>query len=273
MIERTVDAGGIETFVRERPGAGTPVVFWHGVPNTSGMWTKFLERVSGPAYAADMPGFGCSARPDPARFDGSFDSLARWAGDVVEALGLKRYSVVVHDWGAIGLLAASRHAERIERLVAFNAVPFEHDYRWHWVAGVWRRRRLGEFFNAGAPRLRFASKLVFRQARPGFRAMPGPFIDDCLDPWDAGTSRAILALYRSADPALLGDRGSAIESLRAPSLVFWGTADPYLPVAFAPRLAARLGGAELVRCSDAGHWPWIDRPDLIDRAVDFLDQR
>jgi pimeloyl-ACP methyl ester carboxylesterase len=31
-----------------------------------------------------------------------------------------------------------------------------------------------------------------------------------------------------------------------------------------------LANAELVEIDDAGHWPWLDRPEVIERVVDFL---
>jgi pimeloyl-ACP methyl ester carboxylesterase len=29
---------------------------------------------------------------------------------------------------------------------------------------------------------------------------------------------------------------------------------------------------EVVLVEDAGHWPWVDRPDLIDRIASFLEE-
>ena len=80
--------------------------------------------------------------------------------------------------------------------------------------------------------------------------------------YDRGTRRAILELYRSADEDLLGPAGSRQSELTCPALVAWGTADPYLPVSFAREYARVLPNAELVELDDAGHWPWLERPDL-----------
>ena len=55
-----------------------------------------------------------------------------------------------------------------------------------------------------------------------------------------------------------------------PGLVVWGMRDPYIPARFAREYAQALGDAELLELADAGHWPWLDRPEVIDRVVDFL---
>ncbi len=46
--------------------------------------------------------------------------------------------------------------------------------------------------------------------------------------------------------------------------------DPYIPARFAHDYARTLPQAELVEYPDAGHWAWLDRPDMIDRVADFL---
>ena len=52
----------------------------------------------------------------------------------------------------------------------------------------------------------------------------------------------------------------------------WGDRDPYLPPSFADAYAGALGGeAEVLHLPDAGHWPWLDRPDAVDRIAAFLD--
>jgi pimeloyl-ACP methyl ester carboxylesterase len=52
--------------------------------------------------------------------------------------------LVLHDWGAVGLAFAQRAPERIERLVAIDAVPLLPGYRWHPIARVWRTPVAGE---------------------------------------------------------------------------------------------------------------------------------
>lgn len=269
ITERTIEVDGIGVFLREVPGEGPPAVFVHGNPTHSADWLPFLECAAGPALAFDLAGWGRSARPDPLAFDGSMDAHANLVERLLDELAPDGYRLVVHDWGAVGLVAAQRHPERVRRLVLLNAVPLDARYRWHWVGRIWRRRGLGELFNATATRTAVA--VLLRQARAGRRPMPREFVDTVWASWDAGTRRAILALYRSADPDALGAQGSRLGELACPALVVWGARDPYIDASFGRAYAHALPNAELVELDDAGHWPWIDRLDVIDRVTDFLD--
>jgi pimeloyl-ACP methyl ester carboxylesterase len=90
--------------------------------------------------------------------------------------------------------------------------------------------------------------------------------------FDQGTQRAILRLYRSAPESSLAASGRGLSSLSIPALIVWGSRDPYLPSRFGDQYAAELPSGEVVHVQDAGHWPWLDRPDLIDRIATFLDE-
>ena len=92
------------------------------------------------------------------------------------------------------------------------------------------------------------------------------------DGWQRGLGRPILDLYRSGDPDALAGAGAGLGGLSCPALVVWGRHDPYIPPAFGRAYAERLPNAELVELGDAGHWPWIDRPDVVDRVTAFLEE-
>jgi pimeloyl-ACP methyl ester carboxylesterase len=55
-------------------------------------------------------------------------------------------------------------------------------------------------------------------------------------------------------------------------VVAWGADDPYIPVSFGRAYAQRLPSARLLELEHAGHWPWVDRPELIDEVVAFLSE-
>ena len=258
---------GVRAFYRRVPGEGTPTVYCHGNPTHGGDWLPFLER-GGPALAIDMPGWGRSDRPDPARFDYSMYGLSEFLERALEELGVGTRKLVVHDWGSLALIGAQRRPDLVDRLVVINAVPLLPGYRWHWVAQIWRRRPLGEIANATTTRTSMA--LTMRQARGSGGSMPPQFVDMVWDHWDKGTSDALLALYRHASPDRLAQAGRDLDRLACPSLILWGDRDMYLPARFARAHAAALPNSELEILHGGGHWPWIDDPRVVDRVLDFL---
>ena len=270
MIEHRREVGGIDTFWREAPapdgGGEAPVVYVHGVPSNSDDWLPFLERTGG--LAIDLPGFGRSGKPADFAYgvDGYGGFLERWLAEA----GADSYRLVVHDWGAVGLAAAMRAPERVERLVVMNAVPFLPGYSWHRWARVWRTPLAGEM--AMGFTFKAFMRRVLAGASPGGK-VPDEFVDSVWEHFDHGTQRAILKLYRSAPPDVLAAAGERLGQIEAPALVVWGTPDRFLASEFAARYADALGGpAEVELIDDARHWPWVGRPETVDLVVDFLSR-
>ena len=166
------------------------------------------------------------------------------------------------------LALAQRLPERVERLVIVNAMPFLPGYRWHRTARIWRTPVLGEL-SMGATGRRML-RLLSRKSNATPGPMPEAWLESVLDHFDQGTQRAILRLYRSSPPHVLAAAGAGLGSLRMPALVVWGMKDPYIPGRFGAEYARALAHAELLELPDAGHWPWLDRPDAIERVAAFL---
>jgi pimeloyl-ACP methyl ester carboxylesterase len=128
---------------------------------------------------------------------------------------------------------------------------------------------LWEVFNALTTRP--ATAILLRQATGDRRPMPAAQVDLIWRHLDRGTKRAILALYRSAGPSELAAAGAHLERLECPALVVWGDRDPYLPPRFGQAYAERFPRGELLTIHGAGHWPWIDRPRIVDQIAQYLD--
>jgi pimeloyl-ACP methyl ester carboxylesterase len=241
------------------------IVYLHGVPESGEMWAPFIERTG--RDAPDLPGFGTTAKPS--NRDYSFRALGRFVSDYTREFD--RYSLVLHDWGAVGLLAAIERPEAIERLVIIDAVPFLPGFRWHPVARIWRTPVAGELFMGVSTKRGF--KLLAK--RQSATQVPDEVIDSAVDRiwkhFDHGTQRAILRLYRSAPEHELAAIGEGLAAITAPALVVWGARDPYIDARFASAYAEALGGpAEVEVVADAAHWPWYEQPSLIDRVAAFL---
>jgi pimeloyl-ACP methyl ester carboxylesterase len=246
------------------PGAA-PALYVHGVPTSSSDFTGFLA--AGGGMAVDLPGFGRSGK----RADGDFTIAGydRFVEAFLDLVGVERVSLCVHDWGGAALAFAQRCPERIERVAIINAVPLLPGYRWHRVARAWRTRGLGELLMGATNRP--VLWLLSREANVTPGPLPKALRDDALAHLDQGTQRAILRLYRTSPEDVLAAAGARLGSLDCPALVVWGDRDPYIPARFADDYAAALGGpTEVLHLPDAGHWPWLDRPDVVGRVTKFL---
>lgn len=79
------------------------------------------------------------------------------------------------------------------------------------------------------------------------------------------------AYVRAARAAFSFDVRERLGEVAAPTLVVVGEADRTFPLAWMEEVAARIGGARLVRLAGAGHISNMERPQAFNRAVlDFL---
>ncbi|BAL89846.1 hypothetical protein AMIS_46260 [Actinoplanes missouriensis 431] len=137
---RTVAVDGLDIFYREAGPAGAPVVLLlHGFPSSSRMYEPLLTRLADRwrLIAPDYPGFGHSSAPPPTDFTYTFDTLAAVMGRFTEALGLRRYTLVLQDYGGpVGLRLAMARPEAVEALIIQNAVAHETG-----LGPLWQTRR------------------------------------------------------------------------------------------------------------------------------------
>ena len=267
--EHTEDLDGLPVFWREAPAPEQedelpPVLYLHGVPSNSDEWVDWLALSGG--VAVDLPGFGRSGKPGWKSY--TIEEYDAFIERFLDFLEIDEVRLVMHDWGAVGLAFAQRLPERVRRMALINVVPFLPGYRWHRMARAWRTPVLGEL--ALGATVGFTLKHLSKEAN----VTPGPLPEDVrssiMSHLDEGTARAILRLYRSSPPERLAQAGAHLEEVWVPTLVAWGTRDPYIPERFAREYAETLPVAELLELPDAGHWPWLDRPDLPERVHEFL---
>ncbi|MDQ6606167.1 MAG: alpha/beta fold hydrolase [Actinomycetota bacterium] len=265
--EHTIEVAGAPVFYRSAGASGTPALYLHGIPTSSDDFLPFLERSGG--IAPDLIGFGRSTKAGNLEY--TLESQADFVQELLGALELDRVQLVVHDWGvAGGLIFAQRHPERIERLVVCNALPLLEGFSWrrYGLGRLWRRPIFGELAMGSVNRWLLARTL--RQGSVSADAWSPERLDAVWAQFDQGTQRAILRLHRDGGEPQLAAAGAELEQLRMPSLVIWGEADPWFGPAYGEAYAARLGNAELRRIPDAGHWPWLDQPSVIELVAAFL---
>lgn len=263
--EHTIDVDGTPLFYRVAGDA--PILYLHGIPTSSDDWLPFLERTGG--IAPDLIGFGRSGK------GGHLDYSLGGHADAIEQVldhvehGEEPLGIVAHGWGAGGgLVFAARHPERVRAVVLINALPLFDGFTYARPETFYRRPLLGELAMGATTKWLLARTL--RRASTNAGAWPQSRIDQVWEQFDQGTQRAILRLHRCTGPDELRAAGADLDAVTAPTLVIWGERDPWFPARFADAYAARLPDARRTRLADAGHWPWLDEPSVLESVAQHL---
>jgi pimeloyl-ACP methyl ester carboxylesterase len=116
---------GLKMFYREAGDKNSPtIVLLHGFPSSSHMFRDLIPQLAAKFHiiAPDYIGFGYSDAPAVSEFEYTFDNLAAYVEEFLfSALGLKKFSIYVQDYGApIGYRIAFKHQDAIEGIIAQN---------------------------------------------------------------------------------------------------------------------------------------------------------
>ena len=265
---RRFEAAGISSFVREAgPPASVPVVCLHGVPASCFLYRKVLRELAARGLrgiAFDLPGLGLADRP--ATFDYTWTGLGRFCSAAVDALGLGRFHLVVHDIGGpAGFELAAAMPERIASLTVLDTLVEVDTFQRPWSMEPFARRGLGQAY------LRTLSKPAFRllmrlQGVQDPTAVPRAEVDAYLDLLRTGDGgRAFLKIMRGFERTrakrdlyhrVLGDR-------RYPVQVVWGASDPVLKLTVEGEAARRAAGAGAIHTLPAKHFLQEDQAPAI----------
>jgi haloalkane dehalogenase len=266
---RRFEAGGVRSFVREQ-GTGPDVLLLHGVPTSSFLYRKVLPRLADQgmrAIALDLPGLGLAARPED--FDYSWSGLGRWLGEAVDALGLGRCHLVVHDIaGPIGCDWAIRSPGRVVSLTVLNTTLDPASFRRPWMMRPFATRGAGEVWLRTTPRPAFAA--LFRSVGLADRAATTTAEiythHTLLRRLDGG--RAFLRIMRGFEldekTGLRLARGLA--ERRFPARIVWGEHDPVFGVD-EMRTAQRVLGLDDAVLLPARHFLQEDQAPALAYAI------
>jgi pimeloyl-ACP methyl ester carboxylesterase len=262
MEELTDALDGMPVFWRRADGPRPTALHLHDCPDSSDAWVPFLRSHGG--VAPDLPGFGRSGKPG--HFPYTLDGYADWLERFCAHAGLGEVDLIVHGWGAVGLGWARHRPERVRRLVLLAPLPLLPGFEWRGLGRLWRRSGLGELA------IGFGVRPVFRRALEHLHGgrLPREAVEGMYRHFDQGTQRAILRLHRAADPAVLAAAGHGLEALRGPALVACGELDNSVAPDWGRAYATRLPDAQLELVREAGHWSWLDNPELVGGVSRFL---
>lgn len=254
---RCFAAGGIESFVREQ-GDGETVVCVHGVPASCFLYRKVIAELANRGLrgvAFDLPGLGLANRP--VDFDYTWTGLGRFCVEAVDALGLDRFHLVVHDIGGpVGFELAASVPDRIASLTVLNTLVEVDTFRRPWSMEPFARVGVGEVY------LRTLSKPAFRvlmrlQGIEDMGAITRAELDayvDLLREGDGG--RAFLRIMRGFERTVEKRRlyKSVLHDRPYPVQIVWGARDPALKLSVHGEIARLAAGLEQIHTLPAKHF-------------------
>jgi pimeloyl-ACP methyl ester carboxylesterase len=142
---RYADIDGQQIFYREAGAADAPtLVLLHGFPASSFMFRNLIPLLSDRYHviAPDHLGFGLSSAPSADEFDYSFSALAGLTAGLLLHLGLTRYAIYVHDYGApVGWRLALAKPGAISAIITQNGNGYEAGFTrdfWKPVREYWQ---------------------------------------------------------------------------------------------------------------------------------------
>ena len=127
-------------------GVGDPILFLHGNPTSSYLWRNVMPHLTPVArcIAPDLIGMGRSDKPS---LEYRLVDHVRYVDEFIEALGLRRVTLVIHDWGsALGFHYARRHEANVKGIAFMEAVvrPLTWDEWPHTVRPLFQQFRTPE---------------------------------------------------------------------------------------------------------------------------------
>lgn len=133
---RTAHVDGVDVFYREAGDPANPtLLLLHGFPSSSHMFRTLIPALADQYHlvAPDHIGFGQSSMPQVTEFEYSFDKLTEVTEALVDHLGLERFALYIHDYGApIGLRIASRRPERVTALISQSGNAYMEGFTPFW---------------------------------------------------------------------------------------------------------------------------------------------
>lgn len=240
-------------------GRGPALVLLHGIGSSSASWRSQLRALSDRFHviAWDAPGYGGSD-PLPPEAPTPHDYAAALL-ELANALGLLRFALLGHSWGA--LIAASfarHHAARLTALILANASPgyaaAAADIRRARVEG-----RIADMQELGPERLaeKRAAGLLSAAA-------------------SAGAVEAVRAVMRQLRPegyaqaARMLGLANILEDARfitTPTLVIGASNDTVTPEAGNRRIAEAISGGRYAGLVGPGHASYVEGPAAFDAQV------
>jgi len=255
-------------------GEGRPVVFVHGFLVDGRLWDGVVDRLSDRCrcIAPDWP-IGAQQIAMSPDADLSPYGIAAIVDSFLEALGLEDVTIVGNDsGGAMSQILATRHPQRIGRLVLTNCDTHEN-----FPPGIFKTMPPIAKLPGGMA-LIAAPFRIPALARAAFRPFARTRIpDELVASWmapalgDSGVKRDAKKVTTGMNKRYTLEAAEKLSASQLPVLLTWAPGDKLFPISYAERLARETPNAKLVEIPDAGTFVPLDQPArLADEIAAFV---
>lgn len=275
---KQVDA--VNVFYREAGERGRPVVLLlHGFAASSYMYRDVIRALADEYHviAPDLPAFGFTESPARGEYAYSFEQLAQTMIGFVDGLGIDRFAMAVHDYGApVGWRIAAAHPERIAAIVSQNGNAYEEGLGEGWapIQRYWaaptaeNRAALHDFPTPASVKWQYLEGVP----DPSLVAPDGYTLEglQVSRPGNADIQLDLVLDY-ATNVAKYPEFQAYFRRYQPPLLAVWGKNDPFFLPAGAEAWRRDIPEAD-IRFYDTGHFALETHADEIVPAIrSFLD--
>lgn len=254
--------GDVKIFYREAGNPQAPtVLLLHGFAASSFMFRELIPALADRYHvvAPDLPAFGFTESPARGEYDYTFAQLADTIGRFTEQLGLNRYALMVHDYGApVAWRLAVAHPQRVTAIISQNGNAYEEGLGSGWapIQRYWQeptpenRAALHEFPTPASIKWQYLEGVSDPTS-----VSPDGYTLEGLHITRSGMAdiQLDLLLDYASNVALYPTFQEYFRTSRPPLLAVWGQNDPFFLPAGAQAWKRDIPEAD-IRFYDTGHF-------------------
>lgn len=256
--------------------SGAAVVLIHGFGASWGHWRKNLPILgqSFRCYAIDLIGFGASAKPTSrVEIDYTFETWGKLVADFCrEVIGEAAFLVGNSIGCIVAMQAAVDYPEMVRGIAAINCslrllhqrkrieLPWYRSIGAGFVQQLLANPAFGNFFFSQIAKPPVVRKILLQAYRRP-EAVTDELIEILMKPaTETGAASVFCAFTRYSQGPLPED---LLPLLQCPTILLWGTEDPWEPIALGRELAKIPTVNDFIPLEGLGHCPQDEAPEIV----------
>lgn len=255
---------------------GPAVVLVHGFGASWGHWRKNIPILGETTrcYALDLIGFGASDKPTPGtQIDYTFDTWAQLVADFCREVVGDAAFLVGNSIGCVVVMqAAVSYPEVARGVILLNCslrllhkrkraqLPWYRSFGAPVLQRILSNKAIGYFFFQQIAKPKVVEKIL-RRAYHRQDAVTQELVDILMQPAMSKGAADVFLAFTGYDDGPLPEE--LLPQLSCPTLILWGTKDPWEPVALGEELGKFSTVDRFVALEGLGHCPQDEAPEVV----------